>query len=116
MNWPRTWNDLSWMKSVNCRSILQAKLLTVLEDRRFERVGDSRSREIDLRIISATNSDLEAKINAGQFRKDLYYRLNLISIHVPPLRQRIEDIPVLLKKLTLDEAQRMNRPCPHLHG
>ena len=91
---------------------LQAKLLHVLEDRRFERVGDSRPRKIDFRIISATNSDLAAKIEAGQFRKDLYYRLNLISIHVPPLRQRIEDIPVLLKKLTLDEARRINRSAP----
>ncbi len=95
---------------------LQAKLLTVLEDRRFERVGDSRSREIDFRIISATNSDLEVKIDAGQFRKDLYYRLNLIAIRVPPLRQRIEDISGLLKKLTRDEAHRINRPAPTYTG
>jgi len=90
---------------------LQAKLLHVLEDHRFERVGDSRPREIDFRIISATNSNLEAKIDEGQFRKDLYYRLNTIAVQVPPLRQRIEDIPILLKKLTFDEAQRMNRPA-----
>jgi formate hydrogenlyase transcriptional activator len=91
---------------------LQAKLLHVLEDRRFERVGDSRPRDIDFRIISATNCDLPAKIDEGLFRKDLYYRLNTISIRVPPLRQRIEDIPILLNKLTTDETQRVNRPAP----
>lgn len=91
---------------------LQAKLLNVLEERRFERVGDSHPRDIDFRIISATNCDLAAKIDDGRFRKDLYYRLNTISIHVPPLRRRIEDIPVLLNKLTADEAQRINRSAP----
>ena len=95
---------------------LQAKLLHVLEDRRFERVGDSRPRDIDFRIISATNCDLAEKIDEGRFRKDLYYRLNTISIRVPPLRERIEDIPILLNKLTIDEAQRVNRSAPRFTG
>jgi DNA-binding NtrC family response regulator len=73
----------------------QAKLLRVLESGEIERVGASRSRKIDVRLISATNSDLQAACSSGQFREDLLFRLNTIEIHVPPLRERREDIPML---------------------
>jgi formate hydrogenlyase transcriptional activator len=91
---------------------LQAKLLHILQDGQFERVGDSRPVRIDCRVIAATNKDLQESIRAGSFRQDLFYRLNIVSIHVPPLRQRRDDIPVLMKQLTLIEARQMNRPEP----
>ncbi len=91
---------------------LQAKLLHVLQDRRFERVGDSRSIDVNFRLIAATNRDLVAAIESGQFRKDLFYRLNTVNIQVPPLRERAEDIPHLVQKLTEQQARQINRPAP----
>jgi formate hydrogenlyase transcriptional activator len=91
---------------------LQAKLLHILQDNQFERVGDSRPVPIDCRIIAATNKDLEESIRAGAFRKDLFYRLNIVSIHVPPLRERQEDIPLLMTRLTQIQARQMNRSEP----
>jgi transcriptional regulator with GAF, ATPase, and Fis domain len=91
---------------------LQAKLLHILQDGQFERVGDSRPVQIDCRVIAATNKDLQEGIRAGTFREDLFYRLNIVSIHVPPLRDRKEDIPLLMKRLTLIQAREMNRPEP----
>ena len=91
---------------------LQAKLLHILQDGQFERVGDSRPVQIDCRIIAATNKDLQECIRAGTFREDLFYRLNIVSIHVPPLRERREDIPLLIKQLTLIQAKQMNRQEP----
>jgi DNA-binding NtrC family response regulator len=73
----------------------QAKLLRVLEEREFMRVGGGREVKVDVRVLAATNSDLEAMIARGRFRDDLYFRLNVITIHVPPLRERLEDIPDL---------------------
>jgi formate hydrogenlyase transcriptional activator len=67
---------------------------------------------IDCRIIAATNKDLQEGIRAGTFREDLFYRLNIVSIHVPPLRERREDIPLLIKQLTLIQAKQMNRQEP----
>jgi len=73
----------------------QAKVLRVLQDGRFERVGDSRPTTSDVRLVSATNSDLHAAVEAGGFRADLYYRINVMTIHLPPLRERAEDVPIL---------------------
>ncbi len=91
---------------------LQAKLLHILQDGRFERVGDSRPVQIDCRVIAATNKDLQQSIRAGTFREDLFYRLNIVSIHVPPLRERVDDIPLLMVNLTRIQARQMNRPEP----
>jgi len=74
----------------------QSKTLRILEEQKFERVGGSRTIHVDVRVIAATNKDLEAEIEKGNFREDLYFRLNVIPIIVPPLRERVEDIPELL--------------------
>ena len=76
---------------------MQSKLLTFLEDRRFKRVGGLRDIEVNVRIIAATNRDLEAEVEKGAFREDLFYRLNVMQIRIPPLRERREDIPVLAR-------------------
>jgi transcriptional regulator with GAF, ATPase, and Fis domain len=76
---------------------VQAKLLRVVEDRRFERVGGTKTLEADVRIVAATNLNLEEAITTGEFREDLYYRLNIIPIILPPLRERKEDIPYLVE-------------------
>ena len=89
---------------------LQSKLLRVLEDRSFMRVGGSETIQVDVRIIAATNSDLEAKIAAGTFRGDLYYRLKVVTIRVPPLRERPEDIPLLTHRFFETFKAENNRP------
>src|SRR5208337_3651846 len=74
---------------------LQAKLLRVLETGQMERVGSSKTRRVEVRVLSATNADLSQEVKAGRFREDLLFRLNTIEIHLPPLRERREDIPLL---------------------
>lgn len=76
---------------------MQAKLLTFLEDRSFKRVGGLQDIEVNIRVAAATNRDLEAEVQKGRFREDLYYRLNVMQIRIPPLRERPEDIPVLCR-------------------
>jgi two-component system response regulator PilR (NtrC family) len=77
--------------------LLQVKLLRVVQEKTFRRIGDSKDIRVDVRIISATNRNLADHVKSGSFREDLYYRLNVIPFHLPPLRERKEDIPVLAK-------------------
>jgi len=87
----------------------QARLLRVLEDGEFERLGSSRTLQTDVRVLAATNADLQAEIDAGRFRSDLLYRLNTIHIHLPPLRERGDDIPRLAQRFLERHAQRHRR-------
>ncbi|HSW50867.1 MAG TPA: sigma-54 dependent transcriptional regulator, partial [Bryobacteraceae bacterium] len=88
----------------------QAKLLRAIETGEFERVGSSRTRRADIRLISATNADLGADVDAGRFREDLLFRINTVEIHVPPLRQRREDIPGLAAHFLKQHANRYRKP------
>ncbi len=87
---------------------LQVKLLRVLQERRFERVGGTKEIEVDIRIVAATNADLRAAVDRGDFREDLFYRLNVVGIQMPPLRERREDIPMLAAHF-LDKYVRENQ-------
>ncbi len=87
----------------------QVDLLRVLQQKEFFRLGSESAIEVDVRILAATNRDLDASIKKGEFREDLFYRLNVISIHVPPLRERKEDIPLLAKAFVKQQCMEMNR-------
>ena len=90
----------------------QAKLLNVLQDHTFERVGDSKSITADFRAVAATNRDMDQAIGAKEFRSDLFYRLSTFSLHLPPLRERMEDIPLLVHKLSQVQAAKTHLKLP----
>jgi two-component system response regulator HydG len=87
----------------------QAKILRVLQEREFEPVGSTQTIKVDTRVIAATNKNLEGEIQAGRFREDLYYRLNVVTVDIPPLRQRREDIPLLADFFLKQYAQKNRR-------
>jgi transcriptional regulator with PAS, ATPase and Fis domain len=93
---------------------MQVKLLRVLQEREIRRVGENKSRTVDVRVMGATNRELAADIAAGRFRKDLYYRLNVVQLHVPALRSRREDLLPLARVLLVDAAERIKRPVTGL--
>jgi two-component system NtrC family response regulator len=93
---------------------LQVRLLRVLQEREFQRVGGNRSYKTDVRIIAATSRDLKKAVQSGHFRDDLFYRLNVVPIHIPPLRERREDIPLLLDHFFKEFAKDMDRSAPLL--
>jgi DNA-binding NtrC family response regulator len=88
---------------------LQVKLLRVLQEGEFERVGESDTRKVDVRVVAASNQDLQKLIVEGKFRKDLYYRLNIINIDIPPLRDRKVDIPLLINDFLVKHAKRVSK-------
>jgi formate hydrogenlyase transcriptional activator len=88
---------------------MQAKLLRVLQEREFERLGSTHTRKVNVRVVAATNRDLEAMIAAREFRSDLFYRLNVFPIHIPSLRERREDIPLLVRYFVEKYARRMQK-------
>lgn len=93
---------------------MQTKLLRALQEHEFERVGDTRTRKVDVRVIAATNRDLKREVEAGRFRQDLFYRLSVFPVDIPPLRERPEDIPRLVQHFVAQSAQRLNRPVPRV--
>jgi DNA-binding NtrC family response regulator len=92
----------------------QAKLLGVIQDGAFERLGDEQATPTDVRLVASTNADIEAEVEAGRFRADLFYLLNVVRVDVPPLRERKDDIPLLARFFADEVAQRLGRPAPEL--
>ncbi len=93
---------------------LQAKLLRFLQEKQFERLGENRTRRVDVRVVAATNRNLEEEVKAGRFREDLFFRLNAVQITLPPLRERREDIPMLARGFLDFFARQTRRPTPEL--
>ena len=90
---------------------IQPKLLKALEEKTFRRLGDVRDRHVDIRLIASTNLDLEEMVRAKKFRDDLYYRVSTLTLRIPPLRERPEDIPVLARTILASVCGRMGRPA-----
>ena len=95
---------------------LQAKLLHVVQDRSLTKLGSNRPVEVDVRIVAATNRDLESMMRAGTFREDLYYRLQVIEVHVPPLRERLDEIPALVEFFVVKYSSLYRRPATRPAG
>jgi transcriptional regulator with PAS, ATPase and Fis domain len=95
---------------------LQPKLLRALQEREFERLGDTRTMKVNIRVIATTNVTLMRMVEEGTFRADLYYRLNVVPISLPPLRVRREDIPALAEYFAAKFAAQVGRPTPALHA
>jgi DNA-binding NtrC family response regulator len=95
---------------------MQVKILRVLQERQIDKVGESRPISVDVRIIASTNRDLEKMIEDGSFREDLYYRLAVVAIRLPPLRERADDIPFLIDDLLAKHSARLGRPRPSVDG
>jgi two-component system response regulator FlrC len=93
---------------------LQAKLLRAIQEKQFERVGGSHPISVDVRLVATTNRDLEAEARAGRFRSDLYYRLKVVHLHLPALRERVEDIPMLVRHFLETGVRGTGRPVPKL--
>jgi len=93
---------------------VQVKLLNVIQDRTFERLGGDKTLSVDMRLITATNKDLQQEVEAGRFRKDLYYRLKVVPLSLPPLRERIGDIPALAASFVEKFAKKHNRLAPRI--
>ncbi|MDY7094615.1 MAG: sigma-54 dependent transcriptional regulator [Acidobacteriota bacterium] len=90
--------------------VAQAKVLRVIQDGTFERLGDSRPTRVDVRLVCASNTDLAAEVEAGRFRKDLYYRINVMTLRLPPLRDRRDDIPLFAQAFLEEFAERLGKP------
>ena len=93
---------------------LQSKLLRVLQDGTFERIGEERTRKVDVRVIAATNRNLEQEVEAGQFREDLFYRLSVYPIDAAPLRERLDDVPLLAAHFLEQACRRLGVPARRL--
>jgi two-component system response regulator AtoC len=91
---------------------LQAKLLHVLQDNQYSRLGGRSVLQSDVRVLAATNMDVKEAMKSGRFREDLYYRLNVLSIHIPPLRERTLEIPLLFKHFLAKYSEKYNKPSP----
>jgi two-component system NtrC family response regulator len=96
-------------------STAQAKVLRVLQDGTFERVGDTRPTVVDVRLISASNADLASEVEAGRFRADLFYRINVMTLEIPPLRERRDDVPVLAEVFLEEIAAKLAKPVRSIH-
>jgi transcriptional regulator with GAF, ATPase, and Fis domain len=92
----------------------QAKILRVLQDGEFDRLGDERPTRVDVRVVAATNSDIDRAVADRRFRQDLFYRLDVVRITLPPLRERKEDVPLLAERFAGEVASRLGRPAPEI--
>ena len=94
---------------------LQPKILRLLQEKEYRRVGDTKNRTADIRIVAATNRDMLEEVKSGRLREDLYFRLNVVQIHLPPLRERREDIPLLASFFVRRAAETYKRPVESIH-